>query len=542
MGLLSHSVRCGSRGWGRICATVAAFALAAAVLLSFAPAAGAFERFGSPVQISGDSLTALTLGDFGGTGREDIAAISTGVVEWFRGEGGGAFAPPVVSLVDASDALSDIATLPNPDGADYAAISDERNDSIDIGFLTQTGFVQVQQLSLESDGCIPLQIAVGDFTGEAGGSDDFAVRCATPTADLSAVMVVLAAPPATPGGNPTWAVSQTFFPIPGFVTSIATVADNAAGGVDIVVTGAPSLSSTSQAYLVTYVPSGAPGHYEPSGLTMSSQAFPTAIATATIAGDPAVIVGSFAEPSTPPLDDYPGNSIGTFTRGLMLPTSSGIIRPTALAAGLFNNDAFTDLAVAELTSDGCDVTIDTGEGQSAIHRFGVFGAGATLATCDFVSDMQVGDLNGEGRDDIAYVDPYVGLFVLYQDPPVLLAQTPVTVVTTLPVASDVGLLIQRRGKPRRVAAEVPTPTGTQRVTREVPTLIKVGKIPLGPHHKGRNTIHYKLLVNGHPLAPGSYIVTLRSLNSKHQVLDLSQPVALTVNRHGRAHFGKHVLI
>ena len=156
--------------------------------------------------------------------------------------------------------------------------------------------------------------------------------------------------------------------------------------------------------------------------------------------------------------------------------------------------------------------------------------------------MRVGDLNGEGRDDIAYVDPYVGLFVLYQGPPVLHAPTPVTVITTLPVASDVGLLIQRRGKPRRVAAEVPTPTGTKRVTREVPTFIKVSKIPLGPHHKGRNTIHYKLLVNGHPLAPGSYIMTLRSLNPKHQVLDLSQPLALTVNRHGDAHFGKHVLI
>jgi len=111
-------------------------------------------------------------------------------------------------------------------------------------------------------------------------------------------------------------------------------------------------------------------------------------------------------------------------------------------------------------------------------------------------------------------------------------------------ASPVGLLIQRHGTPRRVELELElkTPTGIKQVTREVPTFITVGKIPLGPQHQGRNTIHYKLLVNGHPLAPGSYIVTLRSLNPKHQVLDLSQPVALTVDRHGHAHFGKHVLV
>lgn len=112
---------------------------------------------------------------------------------------------------------------------------------------------------------------------------------------------------------------------------------------------------------------------------------------------------------------------------------------------------------------------------------------------------------------------------------------------TQPVAGDAGLLIQRHGKPRRVEGLVKTPTGTKRVTREVPTFIKVGKIPLGPHHKGRNRIRYELLVNGHSLAPGNYIVTLRTLNSKGQVLDLSQPVALTVNRHD-ARFGKHVLV
>jgi len=127
-------------------------------------------------------------------------------------------------------------------------------------------------------------------------------------------------------------------------------------------------------------------------------------------------------------------------------------------------------------------------------------------------------------------------------PPILEAIGANEVVESQPTASPVGLLIQRRGSSRRVELELKTPTGIKQLTREVPTFITVGKIPLGPHHKGRNTIHYKLLINGHPLAPGSYIVTLRSLNAKKQVLELFQPVALTIDRHGHAHFGKHVLV
>ena len=139
--------------------------------------------------------------------------------------------------------------------------------------------------------------------------------------------------------------------------------------------------------------------------------------------------------------------------------------------------------------------------------------------------MQVGELNGEGLDDIAYTASD-GLFVLYQDAPkfvmpIGIGPGPVDVFDeTQPVASEVGLLIQRRGKPRRVEAVIPTPTGTKRVALEVPTFINVGRIR-SDIIKRTQTIRYKLLVNGHPLAPGSYIVTLRSLNAKGQVLDLS---------------------
>jgi hypothetical protein len=553
MSPLSDRIRFWSRGWGRIAATVATSALMAVVWLSLAPAAGAAELFGSPVQIPTglpfNSPVALTLGDFQGTGGEDIAAISPTAVSWIRSEGGGAFAPPVVT--NLGTAASDIATLPNPGGLDYAAIAEPENDSIDIGSFVgpRQGFTSVQQLSLASVGCTPAEIAVGDFTGEAGGSDDFAVRCQNLTSfgTQNEIAVVLAAPPTRPGGNPNWVVSQSLS-VSGNLMSITTAGD-AAGGVDIVATS--QIPELNKGLLDTFRPSGVPGVFEPGSqgsevgqdfLQVGGLGVPESIVSAAIGGSAAVIAGSFALDGLSPLVAYLGLSNGSFPAFTNLP-SSGLETPLALATGLFNGNSVADVAVAErLSNNNCLITIDTGEGT------GAFTAGASLASCAQLSDMKVGDLNGEGLDDIVYTSEDNGLSVLYQDPPefvgpIEIGHGPVDRLDeTQPVASDVGLLIQRHGKPRRIEVPVKTPTGTKQVTRELPTFITVGKIPLGHHHKGHNTIHYKLLVNGHPLTPGSYIVTLRSLNAKGQVLDLSQPVALTVDRHRHAHFGKHVLV
>jgi hypothetical protein len=561
MGLLPHGICRESRSWRRIGVAVAAFALAAAVWLSFVPAAGAAERFSSPVAIPTGlkSPSALTLGDFQGTGRQDIAAISSTAVSWIQDEGGGAFAHPVVTTLPNSPDLTDIATLPAaPDsGTDYVAIVDQNNSMVDIGFLSSTGFSLLQQLAVP---CGASHISVADLTGEAYGSDDFAVEC------LDSIAIVLATPPTAlqvlhKDRNPTWVVSQTVN-LP--QTAGTFIDDNIAAAVDsdgvyILETGW-SYSTDFETGITSYVetlytllPSSPPGHYElepqSPGLAAVNDGdtavsgTPTATVTATVASEPAIIIAS--DSGGPALVEYVGNGTEESAPfGITLPTTTAAQNAIALTTGLFNGDSFTDLAYGEELSNGsCLIAIDTG------NSTGGFTAGATPAQCGYVSDMQVGDLNGEGLDDIAYTDPGDnGLFVLYQDPPELglpigIGHGPVDHLDeTQPVASDVGLLIQRRGKPRRVEVKVKTRTGTKQVTREVPTLITVGHIPLGPHHKGRNTIHYKLLVNGHPLRPGSYIVTLRSLNAKKQVLDLSQPVTLTVDRHGHAHFGKHVIV
>jgi hypothetical protein len=59
-------------------------------------------------------------------------------------------------------------------------------------------------------------------------------------------------------------------------------------------------------------------------------------------------------------------------------------------------------------------------------------------------------------------------------------------------------------------------------------LRRVGKVPFGPHHRGRLNIRWALRVNGHKLRPGRYQITLRALDRHKRVLGLSTPVKIRV--------------
>jgi hypothetical protein len=62
---------------------------------------------------------------------------------------------------------------------------------------------------------------------------------------------------------------------------------------------------------------------------------------------------------------------------------------------------------------------------------------------------------------------------------------------------------------------------------------RIGRVPLGRHHKGRARIHWSLKVNGHRLRPGRYRVTLRALNRKGQVLGVTKPTTIRIKKHTR---------
>jgi hypothetical protein len=82
------------------------------------------------------------------------------------------------------------------------------------------------------------------------------------------------------------------------------------------------------------------------------------------------------------------------------------------------------------------------------------------------------------------------------------------IVARLRTYSTVGILVER--------------VHGHRVTR-------VGRVPLGAHHKGGIRLRWNLEVNGHRLKPGKYRVTLRALDSHRDILGVTKPVAIRVH-------------
>jgi hypothetical protein len=57
---------------------------------------------------------------------------------------------------------------------------------------------------------------------------------------------------------------------------------------------------------------------------------------------------------------------------------------------------------------------------------------------------------------------------------------------------------------------------------------RVGRVPLGRHHKGALHLRWNLRVNGHRLHSGRYRITLRALDKAGNVLGLSRPVRVRI--------------
>jgi hypothetical protein len=96
------------------------------------------------------------------------------------------------------------------------------------------------------------------------------------------------------------------------------------------------------------------------------------------------------------------------------------------------------------------------------------------------------------------------------------AITGVVIQGNLTQSNSVGILVQRILGTRRVHG------------KRVLVLRSVGRVPLGHHHTGRLEIGWNLKVNGHRLAGGRYLVTLRAFDSHRNLLGHTNSVILTV--------------
>jgi hypothetical protein len=105
---------------------------------------------------------------------------------------------------------------------------------------------------------------------------------------------------------------------------------------------------------------------------------------------------------------------------------------------------------------------------------------------------------------------------------IALRVSPTASTTTRVIAGTlIGLLVQRI-------------VGTHKLFGStVPTLVKVGRIPLG-FHRDAFTVPTPLVVGGHQLTDGKYLITARTLSAQGVIKDLSVSLAVRA-RHGHLH-------
>ena len=83
---------------------------------------------------------------------------------------------------------------------------------------------------------------------------------------------------------------------------------------------------------------------------------------------------------------------------------------------------------------------------------------------------------------------------------------------------------------RRVPASAPRAWASSCSACTGTTSSGSGSVPLGTHGKGRLRLRWNLRVNGKPLHPGRYRITLRALDEHKRVLGLSTPTTIRIRR------------
>jgi hypothetical protein len=208
-----------------------------------------------------------------------------------------------------------------------------------------------------------------------------------------------------------------------------------------------------------------------------------------------------------------GGQIGVynFATAQNFPTISGVDTPLPQSLPAFTPDG-RYLAFMRKGTDGHErlVLFDFGETQQPVNAGGLdLGA--------LPDPGQFGNLS------VVEATPPPAVFcaagcVALRVSPIASTSTPVASIRTRTIASTlIGLLVQRI-------------VGTHKLFgRTVPTLVDVGRIPLGLHRQAF-TVPTPLAVGGHRLQDGEYLITARTLTAQGVVKDLSVSLAVRVHK------------
>lgn len=367
------------------------------VLLNITPAGARTAGFAADKQIATDtSPIFVTTGDVNGDGKLDLAVAnfaSNDVSLLLNSTGPG-------SLVPNFDAKQDFGTGDNPlfiavddlngDGKVDLAVANENSSSVSVLLNTIELDPSTPVFALKQDvetGANPRAVAVGDINGD--GKPDVVVTIVG--ANTVSVLLNTTAPGAT---------STSFAPKQDFATGTdpvaITLADlNSDGKLDIAVTNIDSNS------ISVFLNTTAPGAATPSFSARQDFATgdnPLSITATDLNGDgklDLVVADLVSSVSVLVNTTIPGAATIAFADKQDFPTGDG---PRFVAAGDFNGDGKRDLAVANFNANTVAVLLNTTAPGAAVVSFAPL---RDFPTGNRPTSIAVADVNGDGKLDLA---------------------------------------------------------------------------------------------------------------------------------------------
>ncbi|MCA2642153.1 FG-GAP-like repeat-containing protein, partial [Microcystis sp. M087S2] len=314
----------------------------------------------------GTSPISVTVGDFNGDGKSDLAVANynSNNVSVLLGTGTGSFGAATNFTVGTGPISVTVGDF-NGDGKSDLAVANRYSNNVSVLLGTGTGsFGTATNFSV---GINPRSVTVGDFNGD--GKSDLAVA----NRYSNNVSVLL--------GTGTGSFGPaTNFTVGSYPWSVTVGDFNGDGKSDLAVANVNS--STVSVLLGT----GTGSFGAATNFTVGSS--PYSVAVGDFNGD------GKSDLATANFNSNVSVLLGTGTGSFGAATNFTVgTAPRSVTVGDFNGDGKSDLAVANANSSNVSVLLGTGTGS--------FGAATNFTVGNGPISVRVGDFNGDGKSDLA---------------------------------------------------------------------------------------------------------------------------------------------